>query len=140
MWMKSRLLTSFETGGGHEREAKRRRRRREGHGERERGNRRGGEDGDGDGKREGEGGFFTKDQVMQMWWGGEAEFEYEHARYWPVLVRMCEERRTHMRKRWEELGAKVGVSEWDMKSGWTQVEVPAPPLDTMPSQDVSTEE
>ena len=87
-----------------------------------------------------EDGIFERDQVMEKWWGGECEFEYEHERYWPVLVRMCDERREHMRKRWEELGRKIGTSEWEMKSGWTQSEVPAPPLDTMPSQDTETAE
>ncbi|KAL5525775.1 hypothetical protein ACEPAG_7112 [Sanghuangporus baumii] len=65
-----------------------------------------------------EDGFFTRDQIMKQWWGGDCDFEYVHEKYWPVLVHMCDERRAKQMKRWKELGAKVGISEWDMKTGW----------------------
>ncbi|EJD06551.1 CRAL/TRIO domain-containing protein [Fomitiporia mediterranea MF3/22] len=64
-------------------------------------------------------GYFTRDQVMKQWWDGEREFEYVHEKYWPVLVEMCEERRKKQFQRWRKLGAKVGISEWDMKTGWS---------------------
>ena len=34
---------------------------------------------------------------------------------------MSDERRAHIKTRWRELGGKVGISEWDMKTGWTQL-------------------
>lgn len=66
-------------------------------------------------------GFFDKDQVMHVsGWDGGCQFEWDHAKYWPALVTMCEERREKMVKRWKELGAKVGISEWEMKTGWSE--------------------
>lgn len=66
-------------------------------------------------------GFFTTDQVMNVQgWNGAKEFEWDHAKYWPALVNMCEERQKKQMQRWRELGAKVGLSEWDMKTGWNE--------------------
>ncbi|KAI9061138.1 CRAL/TRIO domain-containing protein [Trametes sanguinea] len=59
-------------------------------------------------------GLFTQDQLLSEW-GGSAHFEYEHEKYWDPLVRMCAERRELMWAKWRELGAKVGVREWDVK-------------------------
>ncbi|KAI9894304.1 MAG: hypothetical protein M1814_003060 [Vezdaea aestivalis] len=57
--------------------------------------------------------------IEQLWdqMGGEVKFEYAHDEYWPVLNRMCEERRTGMRKRWIERGEQVGESEVFLKGG-----------------------
>lgn len=60
-------------------------------------------------------GLFVKDMVMSEWWGGDRDFEYVHEKYWNELVGMCEERTGRWRTRWEELGAKVGISEWEYK-------------------------
>lgn len=68
-----------------------------------------------------EDGYFTADQLMAYGWGGSREFEYCHEKYWPELVRMSDERRAHIKTRWRELGGRVGTSEWDMKTGWTQL-------------------
>lgn len=65
-------------------------------------------------------GTFESSQIMREWWGGERDFEYDHARYWPALVRMTQERRERMMQRWKELGGKVGTSEWEMKTGWPE--------------------
>lgn len=65
-----------------------------------------------------EGGFFARDQLIKQWWGGDCDFEYVHEKYWPALVKICDERRAKQMKRWKELGAKVGIMEWDMKTGW----------------------
>ena len=61
--------------------------------------------------------IFEPPQVMSQWWGGSCNFEYDHDKYWPALVKMCEERRNEQRKRWTEMGAKVGLREWDFKDG-----------------------
>ena len=60
-------------------------------------------------------GLFAKDMVMSQWWGGDKNFEYVHEKYWKELVGMCDERTRRWRTKWEELGAKVGISEWEYK-------------------------
>ena len=59
-------------------------------------------------------GLFAPDMLMREW-GGAAAFEYEHDRYWPAVVRMCEEHRRRRLEAWRGLGAKVGIREWDIK-------------------------
>lgn len=61
-------------------------------------------------------GFFTKDMVMKEW-GGESDFQYEHDKYWPDLVSTSEERVKLWTQNWRNLGADIGISEWDYKSG-----------------------
>ncbi|KAF8968123.1 CRAL-TRIO domain-containing protein [Flammula alnicola] len=61
-------------------------------------------------------GLFTSDMVMKEW-NGDHHFEYNHEKYWPDLVSMCEERVTAWMKNWRELGAEVGASEWAYKKG-----------------------
>jgi hypothetical protein len=63
-----------------------------------------------------EDGLFSADQVMPSW-GGTRELDFQHARYWPTLLKICEERERRWQARWRELGARVGVSEWDYKTG-----------------------
>lgn len=70
-------------------------------------------------------------------WDGGCQFEWDHAKYWPALVAMCEERREKMVKRWKELGAKVGISEWEMKTGWSES---APDESSIPVAEKSIEE
>ncbi|KAJ9665713.1 Phosphatidylinositol transfer protein (PITP) [Coniosporium apollinis] len=55
----------------------------------------------------------------QLWshYGGKADFEYDHALYWPALVKMCEERRAAQRARWESRGKVVGESEFYLRGG-----------------------
>jgi hypothetical protein len=62
-------------------------------------------------------GLFDKDNLMTQWWGGNREFEWDHEKYWPVLVKMCDERRARQKERWTKLGAKIGLDEWDIKAG-----------------------
>lgn len=60
-----------------------------------------------------EDGLFTPPQLLNAW-GGSVVFEYDHAQYWPALVRMCAERREASIEAWRELGGKVGLREWDI--------------------------
>jgi len=62
-----------------------------------------------------EDGFMTRDMVMSEWWGGERDFVWDHDKYWPALLQLCETRRNEQRERWRQLGAKVGVSEWEIR-------------------------
>lgn len=60
-------------------------------------------------------GLFTAGMVMKQGWGGDQDFEYEHGKYWPELVKMCDAERETWKEKWAELGAKVGLREWDYK-------------------------
>ena len=60
-------------------------------------------------------GYFTKEMMMNEWWGGDQDFEYDHGKYWPSLVQICKERSSAWLKSWQKLGGKVGISEWDYK-------------------------
>ena len=50
-------------------------------------------------------------------WGGDCDFVYEHDKYWPAFVSMCDERRMGWMATWRSLGGTVGLKEWDYKSG-----------------------
>ncbi|KAJ2920529.1 hypothetical protein H1R20_g16568, partial [Candolleomyces eurysporus] len=62
-------------------------------------------------------GLFKPDMIMSGSWGGERDFEYDHDKYWKALLKQSEDNVTKWTKRWRELGAKVGISEWDYKGG-----------------------
>jgi len=49
-------------------------------------------------------------------WGGDIKFIYEHEKYWPALLSLCQKRQAAETIRWQELGGVVGISEWDIKS------------------------
>jgi hypothetical protein len=61
-------------------------------------------------------GIFTPDMVMKEWWGGDVDFVYEHDKYWPGLVSMCEARKRAQFEMWKKLGGTVGLKEADFKS------------------------
>ncbi|KAF8656203.1 hypothetical protein AX16_002639 [Volvariella volvacea WC 439] len=66
-------------------------------------------------------GVFSPDQVMSLWWGGNQNFEYDHAKYWPALVQLTESRTKAWFEKWKELGGTVGIKEWDYKGGSSAV-------------------
>jgi hypothetical protein len=47
--------------------------------------------------------------------GGEVMFEYDHAKYWPVMNEIAARRRESYMKRFHELGSTVGLSEVDLR-------------------------
>ncbi|EKV10622.1 Cellular retinaldehyde binding/alpha-tocopherol transport [Penicillium digitatum] len=49
--------------------------------------------------------------------GGDVEFRYDHASYWPTLNQLAEQRREAYRERWIQGGKKVGESENYLKGG-----------------------
>ncbi|PPR00899.1 hypothetical protein CVT24_000384 [Panaeolus cyanescens] len=67
-------------------------------------------------------GHFTADNMMNQWWNGEQDFEYVHEKYWPALHELCETRVKAWKENWRNLGAKVGISEWEYKKGDEQKE------------------
>ena len=66
-----------------------------------------------------EDGLFARPALWREF-GGAVDFAYDHAVYWPAFVRLAAERRASMLERWRELGAKVGLREWDIKGGRTE--------------------
>ncbi|EME47522.1 hypothetical protein DOTSEDRAFT_69465 [Dothistroma septosporum NZE10] len=57
--------------------------------------------------------------VEQLWKddGGELDFEYDHAIYWPAFDEECKRRRDAYRKRWEEAGQRIGEYEEYLRGG-----------------------
>jgi len=43
--------------------------------------------------------------------GGDVDFQYDHAIYWPTLVELAESRRAEYRDRWVKGGKRVGEYE-----------------------------
>lgn len=64
-------------------------------------------------------GYFTPEMLMSGSWEGACDFEYEHDKYWPALVALCEDRKTAWFQRWRALGGTVGIKEWDYKQDGT---------------------
>jgi hypothetical protein len=63
----------------------------------------------------------------QLWkeFGGDVDFEYDHATYWPALLKLCEEKRGEQKARWEKAGKRYGESEIYLKGGDVQIDLPA---------------
>lgn len=51
---------------------------------------------------------------------GDLEFEYDHAVYWPALIKLCEERHAEQKERWVRAGKNYGESETYLKGGSSQ--------------------
>lgn len=59
-------------------------------------------------------GLFTANQCWKEF-GGNCEFVYNHEIYWNSLLTLCNEKKKVQMKRWRQLGAKVGIKEWDVR-------------------------
>lgn len=49
--------------------------------------------------------------------GGDVEFRYDHATYWPTLNKLVEKRRAAYRERWVQGGKRIGEYENYLKTG-----------------------
>jgi hypothetical protein len=58
----------------------------------------------------------------QLWteFLGDLEFEYDHATYWPALLKLCEERHAEFKARWTKAGKNYGESEVYLRGGDAQ--------------------
>lgn len=56
---------------------------------------------------------------QQLWTelGGDVNFEYDHAQYWPALTALSKERSNERKARWEAAGKNIGESEVYMRGG-----------------------
>lgn len=55
--------------------------------------------------------YVPAEQLAAEFSNGELEFEYDHATYWPALMKMCDEKRAEKMKRWEAGGKLIGEHE-----------------------------
>ncbi len=55
----------------------------------------------------------------QLWTelGGDVQFEYDHATYWPTLTALCNERSSERKARWKKAGKVIGESEVYLRGG-----------------------
>lgn len=73
-------------------------------------------------------GYFTPEMLLSGTWEGACDFEYEHEKYWPALVSLCEERKKTWIQKWRALGGTVGIKEWEYKrEGAEQTPAEEPP-------------
>jgi hypothetical protein len=49
--------------------------------------------------------------------GGDVEFEYDHASYWPALTKLTQRHQKAYRDRWAKAGKKIGESELYLRGG-----------------------
>ncbi|ORY75148.1 CRAL/TRIO domain-containing protein [Protomyces lactucae-debilis] len=49
-------------------------------------------------------------------WGGQLEFEYKHAVYWPKLLELTQKAQERAKRNWEAVGGGIGVSEALLKA------------------------
>lgn len=65
-------------------------------------------------------GDMTEHVPRQQLWNefqGDLEFEYDHDKYWPALIQLCEEKHSEQRARWVKSGSIIGESENYLKGG-----------------------
>jgi hypothetical protein len=60
--------------------------------------------------------------VMSEWSDEGCKFEYKHKTYWPALIEMCDGIKKQQMEKWRELGGTVGLKEWDMKGGRSELQ------------------
>ncbi|KAF5391499.1 hypothetical protein D9757_002415 [Collybiopsis confluens] len=55
--------------------------------------------------------IFAENQVMKDYWGGNQDFEYQHEKYWPALIQLCQSRKAQWLENWKRLGGTIGIHE-----------------------------
>ena len=58
--------------------------------------------------------LIPPEQLLKFF-DGDAEFEYEHDKYWPAFIALANARKAEMVKRWESAGKPIGASEAYLK-------------------------
>jgi len=72
-------------------------------------------------------------QLMTTY-GGEVDFQYDHATYWPALNKVADERRAAYRERWIRGGKRIGELEAYLKGGNMQSLAELEGVNLAPSQ------
>ena len=50
-------------------------------------------------------------------YGGDVEFKYDHDVYWPMLTKLCDERKADYKQRWLDAGKAIGEYEGYLRGG-----------------------
>lgn len=56
-------------------------------------------------------------EQLEKRFGGNLDFEYDHAVYWTHLHEVCGKRKAAYVKRWIDRGSKIGDSEFILRGG-----------------------
>lgn len=56
--------------------------------------------------------------------GGKIDFDYNHEKYWPELIKIAEVKKSNYVARFEKFGSKVGLSEYDLRGDHEQLVYP----------------
>ncbi|CAH2355673.1 phosphatidylinositol transfer protein Pdr16p [[Candida] railenensis] len=56
--------------------------------------------------------------------GGNVNFDYDHAKYWPAMVKIAEAKKQHYLDRFEKFGSLIGLSEVDLRGDWEELKFP----------------
>lgn len=62
---------------------------------------------------------FVPKQQLDKEFGGNLDFEYVHEVYWKEMNKMADAKRELYMKNFHRLGAKIGLSEYDLRSDYT---------------------
>lgn len=63
---------------------------------------------------------FVPDEQLDLDFGGSVNFEYDHAKYWPAMIKIAEEKKARYMERFEKFGGHVGLSERDLRGDWDE--------------------
>lgn len=58
---------------------------------------------------------YVPSEQLDADFGGKIDFEYDHQKYWPVMVKIAEEKRKRYMERWRAQGGTIGLSEADLR-------------------------
>ncbi|KAK5122091.1 hypothetical protein LTR85_004337 [Meristemomyces frigidus] len=61
--------------------------------------------------------YVPKEQLWNAYNGGELDFVYDHAAYWPAFAAETDKRRAAYRERWERAGKRIGEYEEYLRGG-----------------------
>ncbi|KAI0157842.1 CRAL-TRIO domain-containing protein [Xylariaceae sp. FL1272] len=73
--------------------------------------------------------YVPREQLLSEYPGGEVQFDYSHAVYWPALQKLCGERRAARFERWEAGGKQIGELEDYLKGHAAQGVAPPAALE-----------
>ncbi|KAL9941145.1 hypothetical protein ACHAO5_009292, partial [Verticillium nonalfalfae] len=55
--------------------------------------------------------YVPREQLWTEFSEGDLQFDYDHAEYWPALMKLCQEKRDAKRERWIAGGKLIGEHE-----------------------------
>lgn len=67
---------------------------------------------------------YVPDEQLDKDFGGNLNFEYNHEKYWPEMIRIAEHNKHKYLKRFEKFGSKVGLSEFDLRGDHDELVYP----------------